>query len=108
MSRPPPTRSNGLGRAAARKPPQKTVASELGRLLKSGAITPAQYASYSASFNAALASEKRLHGTRATELQAVITNLHNIAVAGKLTPGDCPCCSRRLTATASGGPPGRS
>jgi hypothetical protein len=67
--------------------PQKTVASELVRLRNSGAITPAQYASYSASFNAALAAERQLRGTRATELEAVITNLHNIAVAGKLTPG---------------------
>jgi D-glucuronyl C5-epimerase C-terminus len=79
-----------------KKPPQKTVVSELGRLLKSGAITSAQYGSYSASFSAALASEKRLRGTRATELQAVITNLHNIAVAGQLTPGRLPVLFQTL------------
>jgi hypothetical protein len=73
-----------------KKPPQKTVASELKRLLNSGAITAAQYATYSGNFNAALASEHRLRGTRATELEAVIENLHNIAVAGKLTPGRLP------------------
>ena len=38
----------------ARKPPQKTVASELTRLRNSGAITPAQYATYNSSLNAAL------------------------------------------------------
>ena len=40
--------------AKSRKPPQKTVASELGRLRNSGAITAAQYATYNSSFNAAL------------------------------------------------------
>jgi hypothetical protein len=79
-----------------KKPSQKTVASELVRLRNSGAITPAQYGSYSASFNAALASEKRLRGTRATELQAVITNLHNIAASGKLTPGRLPVLFQTL------------
>jgi D-glucuronyl C5-epimerase C-terminus len=73
-----------------KKPPQKTVASELGRLLKSGGITAAQYGTYSAQWSAALSSERRLRGTRATELEAVIENLHNIAVAGKLTPGRLP------------------
>jgi hypothetical protein len=73
-----------------RKPPQKTVASELVRLRNSGAITPAEYATYSSNFNAALSSERRLRGTRATELEAVIENLHNIAVAGKLTAGRLP------------------
>ena len=74
----------------AKKPPQKTVASELKRLLTSGGITAAEYATYNSSFNAALSSERRLRGTRATELEAVIENLHNIAVAGKLTPGRLP------------------
>ncbi|MFZ0971379.1 MAG: D-glucuronyl C5-epimerase family protein [Solirubrobacteraceae bacterium] len=74
----------------SKKPPQKTVASELKRLLTSGGITTAEYATYNSSFNAALSSEHRLRGTRATELEAVIENLHNIAVAGKLTPGRLP------------------
>jgi D-glucuronyl C5-epimerase C-terminus len=73
-----------------KKPPQKTVVSELKRLSNSGAITAAQYATYSSSFNAALSSEHRLRGTRATELEAVIENLHNIAAAGNLTPGRLP------------------
>jgi D-glucuronyl C5-epimerase C-terminus len=74
----------------SKKPPQKTVASELRRLLKSGGITAARYGTYSAQWSAALSSERRLRGTRATELEAVIENLHNIAVAGKLTPGRLP------------------
>ena len=82
--------------AAAAKPtktkkhPQKTVVSELKRLFKSGAITAAEYRTYNSSFNAALSSERRLRGTRATELESVIENMHNIAVAGKLTPGRLP------------------
>jgi D-glucuronyl C5-epimerase C-terminus len=74
----------------APKPPQKTVASELKRLRNSGAITAAEYATYNSSFNAALSSEHRLRGTRAAELEAVIENLHNVAAAGKLTPGRLP------------------
>ncbi|HUA71401.1 MAG TPA: D-glucuronyl C5-epimerase family protein [Solirubrobacteraceae bacterium] len=91
---PPPTSPSATTAAAkptkTKKPPQKTVASELKRLLSSGAITAAQYATYSSSFNAALSSERRLRGTRATELEAVIENLHDIAAAGKLTPGRLP------------------
>jgi hypothetical protein len=92
---PAPNRVEAAAAAAkptkkAPKPPQKTVASELKRLSNSGAITAAQYATYNSSFNAALSSEHRLRGTRATELEAVIENLHNIAAAGKLTPGRLP------------------
>jgi hypothetical protein len=84
--------------AAKTKPrkPQKTVRSELSRLLKAQAITSTQYGAYSASFNAALAAERHLSGTRATELEAVIQNLHTIAVAGKLTPGRLPVLFQTL------------
>ena len=96
----PPTgpRALTLAHAAAtkRKPPQKTVRSELSRLLKAGAITSVQYGAYSASFNAALAAERRLRGTRAAELEAVTTNLHDIAAAGKLTPGRLPVLFQTL------------
>ena len=40
------------------------------------------YNRYSASFNAALAAVKRLGGTRASELEAVVENLHEIAAGG--------------------------
>jgi D-glucuronyl C5-epimerase C-terminus len=98
-----PTPNNVQATAAAakptkpkKKPPQKTVASELKRLLTSGAINSSQYGTYNASFNAALGAERHLRGTRATELEAVITNLHNIAAAGKLTPGRLPVLFQTL------------
>jgi D-glucuronyl C5-epimerase C-terminus len=78
------------------KKPQKTVASELKRLANSGAITAAQYATYSSSFDAALSAERRLRGTRAAELDTVTENLHNIAAAGKLTPGRLPALFETL------------
>jgi hypothetical protein len=83
-------------RAAKRKAPQKTVRSELARLLRAHAITSSQYGTYSASFNAALDTERHLHGTPGTELEAVIENLHNIAAAGKLTPGRLPALFETL------------
>ncbi len=76
--------------ARPRKPPQKTFASQLLKLRTTAAITPAAYATYNSSFNAALAAERRLRGTRAAELEAVIENLHDIAVSGKLTSGRLP------------------
>ena len=82
--------------AKTRRPPQKTVASELQRLRNSGAITPAEYSTYNSSFNAALAAGRRLRGTRRTELEAVTVNLHNIAAAGKLTPGRLPVLFQTL------------
>jgi D-glucuronyl C5-epimerase C-terminus len=89
---PAPTPRAFSARAAAPRAhkPQRTVRSELARLLKTQLISPSQYAADSASFSAALSAERRLRGTRATELEAVIQNLHNIAAAGKLTPGRLP------------------
>jgi len=82
--------------AKARKPPQKTVTSELKRLRNSGAITTADYSSYNSDWNAALAAEHRLRGTRLQELEAVTVNIHNIAAAGKLTPGRLPVLFQTL------------
>ncbi len=88
-----------IARAARpkRKPPQKTVRSELSRLLKAHSITSTEYAADNGSFNAALNTERHLHGTPATELEAVIENLHNIAASGKLTPGRLPVLFETLT-----------
>jgi hypothetical protein len=91
-----PTPAPALAHATAKtrpKPkrkPQKTVSSELRRLLENGAITSSDYATYSGAWNAALKTQRHLHGTPARELEAVIQNMHNIAVAGKLTPGRLP------------------
>ena len=91
-----PTPAGAHAAPSKRKPAQKTVRSELSRLLKANAITSAQYGAYSASFNAAVAAERHLRGTRAIELQAVVTNLHDIAAAGKLTPGRLPVLFQTL------------
>jgi hypothetical protein len=103
---PEPSSSTAGARAAsARKPaprrgkpkqPQPTVVSELARLYRTRAITRAADDAYSASFAAALATERRLNGTRATELDAVTENLHQIAAAGALTPSRLPVLFQTL------------
>ncbi len=97
---PAPPRAATAARAhAAAKPkpkpkpkrkPQKTVSSELTRLLKAHSITSSQYATYNGAWNAALNTQRHLHGTPAKELEAVIENMHDIAAAGKLTSGRLP------------------
>jgi hypothetical protein len=72
------------------KRPQRTVRSELVRLRNTHAITPTQYGQYNGGFSAAIASEKRLRGTRKAELEAVVNNLHAIAATGQLTPSRLP------------------
>jgi D-glucuronyl C5-epimerase-like protein len=78
------------------KTKERTVRTELVRLRNSGAITQPQYRLYNGSFSAALASEKRLHGTRKTELTAVVENLHNIAASGGLWPSRLPALFETL------------
>jgi hypothetical protein len=75
---------------------QRTVRTELARLRRKGAITVAAYRSYNSSFSAALGSARRLHGTRSSELEAVIENLHAIAVAGGLAPSRLPALFETL------------
>jgi hypothetical protein len=70
--------------------PQPTVRSVLTKLYRSHAITASAYHQYNTSFTQALASEKRLRGTRQTELEAVTETLHQIAVSGLLTPSRLP------------------
>ena len=67
-----------------------TMVSELGGLLHAGTITSGAYRQYLSDWKVALATEKRLRGTRATELEGVIENLHTIAAAGGLTPSRLP------------------
>jgi hypothetical protein len=85
--------------AATRPKPkahERTVGSELVRLRNSRAITQTQYRVYSGSFSAALAGEKRLHGTRRIELESVIQNVHNIAASGGLIPSRLPALFQTL------------
>jgi D-glucuronyl C5-epimerase-like protein len=97
---PTPTVDGGSSRPSPRadaarakprpRPPQRNVVSELARLYRTHQLDAADYGHSSASWGAALAAVKHLHGTRATELRAVIENLHGIAAAGELTPSRLP------------------
>jgi hypothetical protein len=82
--------SVSLGRPIGREAADRTVRGELARLYDRRLITRAAYRSYAASFNSAVATTKRLRGTRAAELEAVIENLHNIAVVRMLTASRLP------------------
>jgi len=87
---PAPALAHTAVKPKRKRKPQKTVSSELKRLLKTNAITSSEYATYNGDWNAALSTQRHLRGTPARELEAVIQNIHNMAVAGKLTPGRLP------------------
>jgi D-glucuronyl C5-epimerase C-terminus len=76
--------------SARARPPQRTVRSELTRLYRAHQISATAYRGDNASFNAALAAERRLRGTRGSELTAVTENLHQIAADGSLTASRLP------------------
>jgi hypothetical protein len=67
------------------KPPAVTVKSALTALRRRGSITAVQYAQTLGAFNAAITSEKRLTGTRLSELSAVTESVHQLAVTKQLT-----------------------
>ncbi len=84
---PPPAATAATAASAPRarpkaKTPQRTVTSELLRLYRRHRINAAAYRGYTASYAAALASEKRLTGTRRAELTAVTVNIHDLAAQG--------------------------
>lgn len=62
----------------------------LARLAKRKLLTGSQHRQYLHEFNAALADEKHLTGTRLAELTAVTETLHEIAAAGQLTVSRLP------------------
>jgi hypothetical protein len=74
----------------ARSARERTVRSELRRLLAAGAIDAAAQARYRRAFDEAIHTASRLGGTRRSELQAVIGNLHAIAARGELTAARLP------------------
>jgi D-glucuronyl C5-epimerase C-terminus len=78
--------SSDARRAAA----QVTIASTLTKLHRKGEIDAAVYRSDHASLEAAIRTAARLKGTRAVELYSVLTNMHDMAVAGELTPSRLP------------------
>ena len=79
-------------------PPPITFLSELTRLRNTGQITPATAAADAGAYNHALATEKRLRGTRRTELTAITVILHTIAASHQLTPSRLPALMAMLAA----------
>jgi hypothetical protein len=85
-------------RSAARapRPHERTVRSELKRLLRSGQIDAETAARDRGAFDEAIRTTRRLSGTRRSELQAVIDNLHDIAARGQLTASRLPALFETL------------
>ena len=83
---PPPSAGVAGSRRIRPRSSGPTVASELARLYRTHQIGAAAYRRYGADWTAALASEKRLSGTRRAELAAVTVNLHNLAAGGFFKP----------------------
>jgi hypothetical protein len=67
-----------------------TVTAALQRLLKGGAITEATYRRYQGSYSAAKGSLRKLSGTRAAELGAVVANVEAMAAKGLLSASRLP------------------
>ena len=73
-----------------RRAPERTVRSELKRLLTAHQIDAATAARDRAAFDDAVRTARRLSGTRRSELQAVVDILHGIAARGQLTAARLP------------------
>jgi hypothetical protein len=70
--------------------PRLTVTAALQRLQKSGAITTTAYTQYQGAYSAARASLRKLSGTRAAELGAVMANVEAMAGSGQLIASRLP------------------
>ncbi|MFZ1992630.1 MAG: D-glucuronyl C5-epimerase family protein [Solirubrobacteraceae bacterium] len=81
-----------------RKKPEITFLSELARLQRTGALSTAAYQADANAYNHALATEKKLRGTRRTELSAVTVTMHDIAASHQLTPSRLPALMATLAA----------
>ncbi|MGZ4176604.1 MAG: D-glucuronyl C5-epimerase family protein [Solirubrobacteraceae bacterium] len=81
-----------------RKKPEITFLSELARLYRTQQLTAIEYHADTAAYNGALATERRLHGTRRAELEAVTVTLHDIAAAHQLNPSRLPALMATLAA----------
>jgi hypothetical protein len=90
--------ATGAVRTRGKPTPPVTVGSVLATLQRSGRITAAQAGQTLGAFDAALATEKRLSGTRRTELAAVTTTVHDIAATGELWPTRLPAILATLDA----------
>jgi hypothetical protein len=76
-----------VGASAAQR---VTVTAALQSLQKSGAITQATYAKYQGAFSAARGSLRKLSGTRAAELGAVMANVEAMASSNQLSASRLP------------------
>ncbi len=99
----PATREMTFARTKPKKPkkpkkPPITFLSELARMRRSGTLPAATYQADVTAYNQALASEKKLRGTRRTELTAVTVTLHDIAASHQLTASRLPALMATLAA----------
>jgi hypothetical protein len=92
------TRSTPTKRRKKPKKPEITFLSELARLHRTGALPTASYQADVSAYNHALATERKLHGTRRTELTAVTVTMHEIAASHQLTPSRLPALMATLAA----------
>lgn len=98
---PVPAAAPAATRMATRKKKKKqkvTVAGTLAGLFDRHQISAGTYHGDVAAYNHALSVEKRLHGTRRSELAAVTTTLHDIAAAHQLTASRLPALWATLAA----------
>jgi hypothetical protein len=79
-----------LAGGARRTAPQRTMVSEIERLMSSGAITAAAGQLYLDQWRQTLATERHLTGSRAAELASVTETMHEIAADSELTPSRLP------------------
>jgi hypothetical protein len=81
---PPPAVASGAGPRRAHQAARRNAHSELARLRRIHAISAGDYRRYRGSLDAAAATARHLTGTRAVELNVVLTNISQIAGAGQL------------------------
>jgi hypothetical protein len=82
--------ASGAAVASSARSSDRTVRSVLAHLEKTRQITRPSYLAYSRDFNGALNEVRQLSSARGDELEAVIENLHTIAVNGSLTTSRLP------------------
>jgi D-glucuronyl C5-epimerase-like protein len=79
-------RRPAAGATTAQRRKRRTVAGELRRLMRRGAIPAEDYASRRAAYEDARRRTRRLSGTREREMRAVLATLREIAARRQLTP----------------------
>jgi hypothetical protein len=87
---PPPAASAARQARGRPRSRGRTVYTELARLYRGHQISAAAYGDYTSSYSSALALERKLSGTRKTELTAVTVNLHDLAAGGFFNPSRLP------------------